>query len=316
VNKWPLQGGSAGTVVPFNEWAPQIAKATVSFTRYEQARPPSSGTPYRGRGRGTRNTHAATRTLPILMDLATAPPTPRPQKVASSDVRLLSSSFPRTSRPFALPSVNTTYNSPLHPNHQARSSPSLPAATWPRRPSPTHRAATAPSAAPLYTDTQQQPQEQHHQETTNEFATIDRSQQPQQPQEQHHQETTSEPATMNRSQPLLKNDGWWRNSEVLATIGPNLSDKVQLKDIYNALKRYGTIDKIDILLDSNEYRTGRAQVKFSTVTSAFWESGTIDCGGYGRVHVTVRPSFNRPVASHVNPSKLFPEKMVSSFDPL
>jgi hypothetical protein len=111
--------------------------------------------------------------------------------------------------------------------------------------------------------------------------------------------------------PILIDDEWRQYSEICIQIGEGLNPNVSIIDIFRTLCEFGTIESIDINTDINGFRNGKARVVFSKVIFPFWASGSIDYG-FGQTRtVWQKPQGPVGIPSEVNPSRIFPPKLVS-----
>jgi hypothetical protein len=128
-----------------------------------------------------------------------------------------------------------------------------------------------------------------------------------------HMQVAKAPHVHPRNEPFFINDEWKKQPDVTVFFGPGLSKFVTVKDIFVTIKDFGTVEMIDLIVDNNGDRTGKALARLSNVTTPFWESGSINFGfGFGRVPMKKRPYMGAStVASKSNPSKIYPAKLVS-----
>jgi len=112
--------------------------------------------------------------------------------------------------------------------------------------------------------------------------------------------------------PLLRNADWRKYPEVEVRIGPMLPKHITIKHIYIAVKTFGEVDMIFLDVDTRGLRQGTAKVRFSKVYVPFWEDMRLDLGS-GPIPVRLeKPRGGLSVQSRVNPSKLYPSKLVDT----
>jgi hypothetical protein len=128
-----------------------------------------------------------------------------------------------------------------------------------------------------------------------------------------HMQVAKAPHVHPRNEPFFINEEWKKQPDVTVFFGPGLNKFVTVKDIFVTIKDFGTVEMIDIIVDNNGDRTGKALARLSNVTTPFWESGSIIFGfGFGRVPMKKLPYMGAStVASKSNPSKIYPAKLVS-----
>lgn len=108
------------------------------------------------------------------------------------------------------------------------------------------------------------------------------------------------------NQPFLRNEEWRKQPDVTVRFGPKLSPSISVKDIFLRIRDFGTVEMIDLLIDDDGRKIGKALVRFSNVRTPFWEAGWINFGS-GTVGMKLeRYKGASTVPSPSNPSKLYP----------
>ncbi|KAA8912907.1 RNA dependent RNA polymerase-domain-containing protein [Sphaerosporella brunnea] len=111
------------------------------------------------------------------------------------------------------------------------------------------------------------------------------------------------------NQPFLRNEEWRKQPDVTVRFGPKLSPSISVKDIFLRIRDFGTVEMIDLLIDDDGRKIGKALVRFSNVRTPFWEAGWINFGS-GTVGMKLeRYKGASTVPSPSNPSKLYPAKL-------